>query len=48
MDLGGGENINNLALGAGKLEFYGDVRGEIFVLIEPMEKGAESSDISLN
>ena len=48
MDLGGGENVNDLALGAGELEFCGDVCGEIFVLIEPMEEGTESSDIGLN
>lgn len=48
MDLGGGENVNDLALSAGELEFCGDVCGEIFVLIEPMEEGAESSDIGLN
>ena len=48
MNLGDSENINDLALGAGKLEFCGDVRGKIFVLIEPMEEGAESADIGLN
>lgn len=48
MNLGDSENINDLALGAGKLEFCGDVRGKIFVLIEPMEEGAESADIGLD
>ena len=48
MDLGGSENVNDLALGAGKFEFCGDVRGKIFVLIEPMQKSAESSDIGLD
>lgn len=48
MDLGSGENINDLALGAGKLEFCGDVRGKIFILIEPMQKGAESADVGLD
>lgn len=48
MDLGGGENVNDLALGARELEFCGDIRGKIFVLIEPMEEGTESSDIGLD